>query len=647
MTLGSGPTPWLAGMTGTFTFTLSSTNALPGSITFTYAQLPAGASISLNPSSVTLGPSSTATVTATIATLPTDNGGVAGNFSPVITATAGPAAHSLTVPVLLQDFGLTLSKQRQDVPCAGGALTLELSSPGVNGYDTTNQPVTLSFYGFFVTPIAVPGTGLSLGSASIVQDTNTLVVSVSVGPQYCGTEQIYYAALRGYSGGYSGGVNHYAWAEVHINSPSAHQADFTVAVSPPSQTLATPGLTAYPISVSAAWGFGSPVNLVVSGAPAGATAYFAQSGTGQVSFNIVGGSPGRPTLVVTTTASTPAGTYPLTITASGGGVAHTATATLVVGQSTAQSYIVSASQPGFSITLDDTGYTTPQTRQWQSGEQHTVSALSTQNDGSGNPYDFSDWSDGGAQTHSVIGGTAQPAITARYSPRVPLPSPISVVPYFGTGSAQTFTATYTDPHGASAITQALLSIQATAGITASQCIMRYDPGPGNLYLKADDGVALLGPIAAGGLDTLSNSQCVLSGGSNGTASGNNLSVNFAVIFTTSFTGTKQLILQALEASVAGRAVPLGTWTVPVPGSGPTTGVTGGTPPGPDDSSPTPTATPPSVQTNSAPNCNDITGTWTDPFGDVYSLRQTGSSVTGTISEPDPYCLYNVIWQVQG
>jgi hypothetical protein len=177
--------------------------------------------------------------------------------------------------------------------------------------------------------------------------------------------------------------------------------------------------------------------------------------------------------------------------------------------------------------------------------------------------------------------------------------------------------------------------------------MRYDPGPGNLYLKADDGVALLGPIAAGGLDTLSNSQCVLSGGSNGTASGNNLSVNFAVIFTTSFTGTKQLILQALEASVAGRAVPLGTWTVPVPGSGPTTGVTGGTPPGPDDSSPTPTATPPSVQTNSAPNCNDITGTWTDPFGDVYSLRQTGSSVTGTISEPDPYCLYNVIWQVQG
>ena len=352
--------------------------------------------------------------------------------------------------------------------------------------------------------------------------------------------------------------------------------------------------------------------------------------------------------MVTTTASTPAGTYPLTITASGGGVAQTATATLVVGQSTAQNYIVSASEAGFSVALDDTNYPTPQTRLWQSGEQHTVSALSTQNDSLGNPYDFSDWSDGGAQTHTVVGGTAPSTITADYVRRVPLPSPISVVPYFGTGSAQTFTATYSDPHGASAITQALFSIKAAAPIRANQCIMRYDPGPGNLYLLADDGVALLGPIAAGGLDTLWNSQCLLSGGSNGTASGNNLSVTFAVIFTTSFAGTKQLILQALEASVTGRAVTLGTWTVPAPGSSGVEITEPGSGAQPDPILPTPSAPAPTpLVVSSPPACSDPSGTWSRSASGVgtwsLNLLQTSGSTSGNVSLVWP--CGTVTWQV--
>jgi hypothetical protein len=54
-----------------------------------------------------------------------------------------------------------------------------------------------------------------------------------------------------------------------------------------------------------------------------------------------------------------------------------------------------------------------------------------------------------------------------------------------------------------------------------------------------------------------------------------------------------------------------------------------------------------VVSASTQNCDDISGTWTDVQSDVYTLNQTGQSVKGTISEPDPYCDSPIAWTVQG
>jgi hypothetical protein len=326
MTGGSPPAPWLAGTSGNYGFTLKASNAFSGPINLAAAQLPAGATVSFSPSSVTLTPGQSVNVSATIATLPTDANGAAGSFNPMITATASSAAHTLTVPILLQDFGLNFSKQQQQIPCAGGPLTIELSSPGVNGYDSLG--VSLTFMGFANAPYPNGTYGFALGATSVSQQGNTMVVNVNVTQQYCGTERIVYAQLRGYSGG----VVHYAWAEVDINAPG--NSDFTVAVNPPSQTLAQPGAIAFPVTTNAAGGFGGNVTVNVSGLPAGATAYFTQNGQNvgsQAAFYLVGGSPGYLTLFVTTTPGTPAGTYPLTIIASGANVTHTATVSLNIG----------------------------------------------------------------------------------------------------------------------------------------------------------------------------------------------------------------------------------------------------------------------------------------------------------------------------
>src|SRR5579859_1115223 len=106
------------------------------------------------------------------------------------------------------------------------------------------------------------------------------------------------------------------WISVHSQPP-----DFTLSAGPTSQTLTPPGSTSYTVSVGALNGFSGSVALSVSGLPAGASASFTPAS--------VSGS-GSSTLAISTTCSTPAGTYSLTITGTSGSLTHSATVTLVV-----------------------------------------------------------------------------------------------------------------------------------------------------------------------------------------------------------------------------------------------------------------------------------------------------------------------------
>jgi subtilase family serine protease len=96
--------------------------------------------------------------------------------------------------------------------------------------------------------------------------------------------------------------------------------DFTFGASPSSSTVTAGGSTSYTVSVTPNISFNSSVGLSVSGQPSGITAGFVPSAI----------TSGTSTMTVQTNSSVPAGTYPLTITGSGGGVTHTASVSLTV-----------------------------------------------------------------------------------------------------------------------------------------------------------------------------------------------------------------------------------------------------------------------------------------------------------------------------
>src|SRR5207245_6177670 len=95
--------------------------------------------------------------------------------------------------------------------------------------------------------------------------------------------------------------------------------DFSMSVTPASQTVGVGSATSYTVSITPTGGFSGQVVLSVDGLPAGATATFPPNP-----------ATGSSTLAVTTATTTPTGTYPLTVRGVNGTLSHSAAATLVV-----------------------------------------------------------------------------------------------------------------------------------------------------------------------------------------------------------------------------------------------------------------------------------------------------------------------------
>ena len=86
-----------------------------------------------------------------------------------------------------------------------------------------------------------------------------------------------------------------------------------------------------------------------------------------------------------------------------------------------------------------------------------------------------------------------------------------------------------------------------------------------LYLEDDSGAYSLGPLTPGVAGTFSNSQCTLNAGASSVSgSGNNLTVNVALSFQTSFAGVQQAYMYAIDLLGLQTAAwqDRGTWIVP-------------------------------------------------------------------------------------
>jgi hypothetical protein len=125
---------------------------------------------------------------------------------------------------------------------------------------------------------------------------------------------------------------------------------------------------------------------------------------------------------------------------------------------------------------------------------------------------------------------------------------ISLTPNSGAGGSQVFTAVTKDGNGAFTIpfVELVMTAEPIGSFNGNGCFIFYAQASNVFYLLNDSATAFSG-LVAGSSGSVSNSQCTLNGvGSGGGASGSNLTVTYNLTFSGSFSGTKQVYMQAVD-----------------------------------------------------------------------------------------------------
>jgi glucose/arabinose dehydrogenase len=110
------------------------------------------------------------------------------------------------------------------------------------------------------------------------------------------------------------------------SAPAAAAGDFSINVTPATQTILPGASGAYTVTVTPSNNFTGTVNLNLAGLPAGVSASF-----NPTSVQITDAGARSSTLTVTADASTPLGNFTFNVTGTSGNLQHAATATLVTG----------------------------------------------------------------------------------------------------------------------------------------------------------------------------------------------------------------------------------------------------------------------------------------------------------------------------
>jgi hypothetical protein len=138
------------------------------------------------------------------------------------------------------------------------------------------------------------------------------------------------------------------------------------------------------------------------------------------------------------------------------------------------------------------------------------------------------------------------------------PTVVSVSPNSGSGTTKAFTAVYADPNGAQAFYDVSILIN-TSIKGAGSCLVTYFPSSNQLALGNDTATATY-VLQMGSSASVSNSQCTLSGaGSSVTKSGTQMSVVYALTFSSTFGGQQNVYLRSQDKNANSGWVQKGTW----------------------------------------------------------------------------------------
>jgi uncharacterized membrane protein len=378
---------------GSSTISTSLSGNFNSQISFTTSGLPSGATASFSPTSITApGAGSTTLTIVPGATTPL------GTYNVTVDASGDGQTHSVTITLMVTTAGSTTQQllgnpgfengSTSPAPWTVSSGVIDTSSfqashtgswkAWLNGYGSAHTDTLLQ-------TVSVPSTATSVSlsfwkhidtaesSNNKANDTLKVQVRNSSGAvlatlatysnlnaaagysqvsfnltAYKGqTIQIYLVGIENGSLKTSFVVDDFA-----LNATSTGATpDFAIASSPTAVTLTAGTSGSSNVTTTVSGGFNSAVALSVAGLPSGATASFNPS-------SIAAPGSGASTMTIATTASTPAGSYSVTVNGSGGGKTHSATITLTVNQAAAADFSLTANPTALTVTAGNSGAST-------------------------------------------------------------------------------------------------------------------------------------------------------------------------------------------------------------------------------------------------------------------------------------------------
>jgi kumamolisin len=285
------------GSSGTSTITSTVTGGFDSAVSLTATGQPTGVTIGFNPTSIT--GTGTSTMTMTVA-----SSAATGTFSITVKGTSGSTVESTTVSLTVTATAgpsFTISAAPTSVSVVQGSNGTSKITTAVSGgfssaiaLSANGQPTGVSV-SFNPTSIAAPGSGTSTMTMAVASTTTPGTYTITVT-------------------GTGGGITHTTTVSLIVTALTT--GTFTISVSPTSGYLYQ-GQSGYAVvTTKVSGGFDSAISLSAAGQPTGVTVSFSPT-----SINAPGSGSSDMNLSVTRTA-TP-GTYPITITGTGGGVTQT------------------------------------------------------------------------------------------------------------------------------------------------------------------------------------------------------------------------------------------------------------------------------------------------------------------------------------
>jgi hypothetical protein len=282
---------------------ITAVNSYTGTINFSVAGLPAGATLTPPPPAVTNSGSSAITIL-------TNNGTTTpvGVYPLTITATDGVLVHTASVTLNVNgpaDFTISATPASQTVT-AGVNAGYQVNVGSVGGF---NGLVSFSVSVASTNPVPPPGEILPIASINPTSLTGSGLAALTVTTDSTTTADTYLITITGTAA--NGALVHSTTVTLVVNAQGT--GDFSISTPTNTITVKRGQSGSLPVTITAQAGFTGTVTFSVSGVPSLVTAVFSPT-----SVNTSGTS----SLTLTVNNQQKQGTFPIVITGTSGALNH-------------------------------------------------------------------------------------------------------------------------------------------------------------------------------------------------------------------------------------------------------------------------------------------------------------------------------------